>query len=103
MGPFGVRYGVQAGDFVTAKLNSQKTGFVSMSKLTELRNVPASSWIGTSAVTFGGRTYTLDPNTVLCYNSDGRMWITLDEARAYADTFNLHVKDGVVYVVEVGG
>ena len=31
------------------------------------------------------------------------MWITLDEARAYADTFNLHVKDGVVYVVEVGG
>lgn len=103
VGPFGVRYGVQAGDFVTAKLNSQKTGFVSMSKLTELRNVPASSWIGTSAVTFGGRTYTLDPNTVLCYNSDGRMWITLDEARAYADTFNLHVRDGVVYVVEVGG
>ena len=103
VGPFGVRYGVKSGDFVTAKLNSQKTGFVSMSKLTELRNVPASSWIGTSAVTFGGRTYTLDPNTVLCYNSDGRMWITLDEARAYADTFNLHVKDGVVYVVEVGG
>lgn len=103
VGPFGVRYGVQAGDFVTAKLNSQKTGFVSMSKLTELRNVPSSSWIGTSAVTFGGRTYTLDPNTVLCYNSDGRMWITLDAARAYADTFNLHVKDGVVYVVEVGG
>ena len=103
VGPFGVRYGVQAGDFVTAKLNSKGTGFVSMSKLTELRNVPSSSWIGTSAVTFGGRTYTLDPNTVLCYNSDGRMWITLDEARAYADTFNLHVKDGVVYVVEVGG
>ena len=103
VGPFGVRYGVKSGDFVTAKLNSQKTGFVSMSKLTELRNVPASSWIGTSAVTFGGRTYTLDPNTVLCYNSDGRMWITLDAARAYADTFNLHVKDGVVYVVEVGG
>jgi len=103
VGPFGVRYGVKSGDFVTAKLNSQGTGFVSMSKLTELRNVPASSWIGTSAVTFGGRTYTLDPNTVLCYNSDGRMWITLDEARAYADTFNLHVKDGVVYVVEVGG
>ena len=103
VGPFGVRYGVKSGDFVTAKLNSQKTGFVSMSKLTELRNVPASSWIGTSAVTFGGRTYTLDPNTVLCYNSDGRMWITLDAARAYADTFNLHVKDGVVFVVEVGG
>ena len=103
VGPFGVRYGVKSGDFVTAKLNSQGTGFVSMSKLTELRNVPASSWIGTSAVTFGGRTYTLDPNTVLCYNSDGRMWITLDAARAYADTFNLHVKDGVVYVVEVGG
>ena len=103
VGPFGVRYGVQAGDFVTAKLNSKGPGFVSMSKLTELRNVPSSSWIGTSAVTFGGRTYTLDPNTVLCYNSDGRMWITLDEARAYADTFNLHVKDGVVYVVEVGG
>lgn len=103
VGPFGVRYGVKSGDFVTAKLNSQKTGFVSMSKLTELRNVPSSSWIGTSAVTFGGRTYTLDPNTVLCYNSDGRMWITLDAARAYADTFNLHVKDGVVYVVEVGG
>lgn len=103
VGPFGVRYGVRAGDFVTAKLNSQGTGFVSMSKLTELRNVPSSSWIGTSAVTFVGRTYTLDPNTVLCYNSDGRMWITLDAARAYADTFNLHVKDGVVYVVEVGG
>ena len=50
VGPFGVRYGVKSGDFVTAKLNSQKTGFVSMSKLTELRNVPASSWIGTLSI-----------------------------------------------------
>ncbi len=103
VGPFGARFGFKQGDFVSAKLNSKGTGFVSMTKLTALQNVPNTAWVGNSAITYGGRTYTFDPNTVLCYNSDGRRWITLDEAKAYADTVTLHVKDGVVCVVEVGG
>ena len=48
---------------------------------------------------FGGRTYTV-PEGVLCYNADNKTWITLDEARVYSSTLNLHVRNGVVRIVE---
>jgi len=100
VGPFKSHYALNTGDFVAAKLNSAGTTFTSLTELTRLKNVAESAWIGKSAVTFGGRTYTVS-ETVLCYNRDSGDWVTLDAALAYADTANLYVSGGVVRVVEV--
>lgn len=97
---FSMGYNVQTGDFVAAKINRGGTGFSQMIELTELKNVSANAWVGKTAVTFGGRTYEV-PENVLCYNADSKEWVTLDQAMAYSKTANLHVRDGVVRVVEV--
>ena len=62
--------------------------------------VSKSSWIGKTAVTYGGRTYTV-PSGVLCYNRDNGRWITLDEAFDYSERATLYVFDGMVRIVEV--
>lgn len=94
------KYDVRTGDFVAVKLNRGQTGFAQVVKLTELENVSVNSWIGKTAVTFGGRTYEV-PSNVQCYNVDSREWVTLDQALAYSNTADLHIRDGVVRVVEV--
>lgn len=99
-GTFSANESVQTGDFVAAKINRGGTGFSQVTELTELKNVSANAWMGKAAVTFGGRTYEV-PESVLCYNADSREWVTLDQALAYSKTANLHVRDGVVRVVEV--
>lgn len=70
-------------------------------KLTELKNVPSTSWSGSGAVTVGGRTYSIDPN-VVCYNTATHDWITLEQAHAYSGTTNLYVHNGAVRVIKVG-
>ena len=103
LGPFGMYYSDAGhGDFVAIKLNKDGMVINSLKKLTELKNVSFDSWLGETAVTFSGKTCTV-PADVLCYNQDTAEWITLDTARAYAKTANLHVKDGIVRIVEVGG
>ena len=100
VGPFKMRYNVQNGDYVAVTLNRGNTGFSSLIELTKLDDVSKSSWIGQSAVTFGGRTYEV-PEDVLCYNVDSQEWTTLEKALAYAETADLFAKDGVIRVVEV--
>lgn len=97
---FRAGYTVQNGDYVAAKMNQGGTGFSQVIELTELKNVSVNAWIGKAAVTFGGRTYEV-PENVLCYNVDSKEWVTLDQALAYSERANLHVRDGVVRVVEV--
>lgn len=97
---FKMKYNVQGGDYVTATINRGGTGFSNLVKLTELKNVPNSSWSGKTSVTAGGRSYTV-PEDVLCYNRDSKLWVTLDQAHAYADTCNLYVENGIVRVIEV--
>ena len=99
-GPFEMKYNVKTGDYVAFKINQGGTGFSQMIKLTELSKVTFSSWIGDNAVTFGSRTYEV-PSDVLCFNKDNGEWITLAQAKTYADAANLYVKDGVVRVIEV--
>ena len=90
---------VANGAFVEARI---KGGLItSLETLTKLSNVPNSAWSGKTAVTVGGRTYTV-PEDVACYNSAARSWLTLSQAHGYADTANLYVSDGVVRVIEVG-
>lgn len=101
VGPFKMKYNVQTGDYVAAKLNRKESGFSSLVKLTELKDVSNNAWIGDTAVTFASKTYIVAPDTVLCYNADTQDWVTLERARDYADTMNLYVSDGVVRIIEV--
>ena len=100
VGPFRMKYNVRSGDYAAVKINRGGNGFSMLVKLTKLKDVSNSAWLGRSAVTFGGKTYDI-PADVLCYNLDTQDWVTLDQALAYSDSANLYVKDGVVRVVEV--
>ena len=94
--------------FVEGRVNSAGTEFLELTALTKFANVPASAWVGDRAVNFAGSTYSVDPDTVLCWNGDSETWFTatssaetaLDAARAYGGTMDLYVKDGVVRVIE---
>ena len=103
-GPYTSGYGVRSGDFVAFKENSGKTGFSQMLTLDKLGEASASAWIGTTAVNYGGRTYTV-PSDVLCWNRDGGSWLDggVEAALAYGGTMSLYVRDGVVRVIEVRG
>ena len=93
-------YSVRSGDFVSYKIaNDSYTNVAALDKLGE---VSASAWIGTTAVNYGGRTYTV-PSDVLCWNRDGGSWLDggAEAALAYGGTMNLYVRDGVVRVIEV--
>ncbi|WP_297988451.1 hypothetical protein [uncultured Oscillibacter sp.] len=97
---FAMRYDVNGGDYVAVTLNRGGTGFSSLKKLDETKNVPNSAWTSENLVTIGGRTYKV-PSDVLCYNRDMKMWVTLAEAHAYADQCNIYTDGGYVRCVEV--
>ena len=96
-------YSVRSGDFVAVKLRDDGR-LQTLSVLDKLGEVSASAWIGTTAVNYGGRTYTV-PSDVLCWNRDGGSWLDggAEAALAYGGTMSLYVRDGVVRVIEVRG
>ena len=100
---FETGYVVRNGDIVGITIvtagNTQRIG--SLIYPDELRNVPNTAWSGKGAVTVNGRTYTV-PASLPCYNRETREWVTLTEARAYADSATLYVHQGVVRFLEVG-
>ena len=100
---FETGYVVRNGDIVGITIvtagNTQRIG--SLIYPDELRNVPNAAWSGKGAVTVNGRTYTV-PASLPCYNRETREWVTLTEARAYADSATLYVHQGVVRFLEVG-
>ena len=95
-------YTVRSGDFVSYKIANDT--YTNVAVLDKLGEVSASAWIGTTAVNYGGRTYTV-PSDVLCWNRDGGSWLDggAEAALAYGGTMNLYVRDGVVRVIEVRG
>lgn len=100
---FETGYVVRNGDIVGITIvtagNTQRIG--SLIYPDELRNVPNAAWSGKGAVTVNGRTYTV-PTSLPCYNRETKEWVTLTEARAYADSATLYVHQGVVRFLEVG-
>lgn len=99
-GPISSGNSVATGDFVAVELDRAGTMFTSFATMSRLNNVPASAWVGKTAVNNGNRTYEV-PSNVQCYNADTGKWMTLDDAKAYGGTMNLYVYDGVVRIVEV--
>lgn len=97
---YAMRYGVNGGDYVAVTLNRDQSGFSSLKKLNEVKNVPNSAWTSESLVTIGGVTYKV-PSSVLCYNRDMKMWVTLAEAHAYTESSNLYTEGGYVRCIEV--
>ena len=93
---FETGYVVRNGDIVGITIvtagNTQRIG--SLIYPDELRNVPNAAWSGKGAVTVNGRTYTA-PASLPCYNRETREWVTLTEARAYADSATLYVHQGL--------
>jgi len=100
---FETGYVVRNGDIVGITIvtagNTQRIG--SLIYPDELRNVPNAAWSGKGAVTVNGRTYTV-PASLPCYNRETKEWVTLTEARDYADSATLYVHQGVVRFLEVG-
>ena len=95
-------YAINVGDFVAFKESDGR--FTQMVTLDKFNRVPASAWVGTTAINYGGRTYNV-PSNVLIWNRDGVSWFTdgVDAAIRYGGTMNLYVKDGIVRAIEIGG
>lgn len=100
VGPFKTGYSVSNGEYVAVTLNRDRDGYSSLIRLSQFNDVPNSAWTGESAVTIGGRTYTV-PSNVACYNRTTRSWMSLSAAHAYADVCDMYMKDGVIRVIEV--
>lgn len=95
-------YAINVGDFVAFKESDGR--FTQMVTLDKFNRVPASAWVGTTAINYGGRTYNVSSG-VLIWNRDGQSWFTggVDAAISYGGTMNLYVKDGIVRAIEIGG
>ena len=101
LGPWPVtRDNIRSGDFVAARLNKAENGFSSVTSLKKVENVAFTAWTGKTAVSAGGRTYTVS-ESVPCYNRDNGRWMTLENAKLYAKRAALYVDDGIVRVLEV--
>ena len=102
-GPINSGNNVRTGDFVAVQLNKEGTMFTRFETMSKLGNVSAGSWVGKTAVNYGGRTYEV-ASDVQCYNLDTGKWMNdLDTAKNYGGTMNLYVYDGVIRIVEVKG
>ena len=93
---------ISSGAFVAVRLNRNGNAYTSVRALGRLGTVSTASWIGKSAVTYGGQSYTV-PENVSCYNRDTRRWITLDQALNYSTSTTLYAYDGTIRIVEVSG
>ena len=98
---------VRTGDYVEAIVSSDGERFISVTPLTKLASVPASAWVGDTAVNYGGQTYAVSAS-VVCYNRGSGAWFApsgadtaLDAAKAYGGTMDCYAKDGVIRVIEV--
>ena len=102
-GPINSANNVRTGDFVAVQLNKAGTMFTRFETMSKLGNVSTGSWVGKTAVNYGGRTYEV-ASDVQCYNLDTGRWMNdLDTAKNYGGTMNLYVYDGVIRIVEVRG
>ncbi len=102
IGPFFNDYGdVRKDTYVAVRVNRAGTAYTAVRTMDRLGTVSASAWIGDNAVTFGGQTYVV-PDSLPCYNRDTRRWMTLEQARDYADRLDLYAYGGEIRLIEAG-
>ena len=100
-GPYSTGFNITDDTFIAITLTADGTRLSGYTALKQLSDVSNSAWIGQTAVTSGGKTYTIS-SSVLCYNRSAGSWITLTQAHGYAATCNLYVDSyNVVRVIEV--
>lgn len=93
-------YVIRTGDFVSFRYNSNGE-FINVAPLEKLLSVPASAWIGDSAVNYRGKTYIVS-DKVLCYNRDSSAWFDdVAAMKAFGGKLDLYVKNGVVHAIEL--
>jgi hypothetical protein len=94
-------YTADIGDFAVTLINSEKN-FYDFVRLEKLKAVDAKSWIGTSVVNYGGKSYVVSED-IMCYNRDTGAWFkSLEDAMEYGGTINLYALDGVVRALDAG-
>lgn len=97
-------YSVKTGDFVAFQEDGKR--FTQMSAIDSIGKVSRSAWVGTTAINYSGKTYSV-PSSVLIWNRDTKSWFigddAVEDAIAYGGTMNLYVKNGVVRAIEVIG
>ncbi|MBE6910295.1 MAG: S-layer homology domain-containing protein [Ruminococcaceae bacterium] len=95
----------RTGDFVELRsiIDTEDTQLYFAVKLDKITGVTKTSWMGTTSVTAGGKTYQISPYTP-CWNADTESWFTsVEKAVSYGGKMNLYVKDGEVLIIEVTG
>lgn len=102
-GPYETGYVVKDGECIGLSFSGTGNNR-RIAALVRLQGIQVSNnaWSGQSAVTTGGRTYTVSAS-VPCYNRDTREWVTLNQAHAYAVTSTIYIHNGAVRLIEVGG
>ncbi len=84
--------GYKNGDFgglAFYKNQSGETRLAGTAKVYALNNVPNSAWNGNGSVTVKGTTYPV-ADDVVCYNKTTDSWVSVNQARAFADTADLY-------------
>lgn len=102
VGPFKRPTASYGGQFIgiAPSVNGEQVANVVVLK--ELKDVPNSAWLDETTVVYGGATYRV-ADGVTAYNDDIRSWMSLSQARAYANEATLYVDDhNVVRVLEIG-
>lgn len=99
-GPYSVSQEMPNNVFLSVKVD-RSGRLTDYQRLTELPNVGNSAWLSESAVSAGGRTYSV-PSSIMCWNRTIKSWVSLDSARAAASSATLYAEDGVIRGLIVG-
>ena len=98
--------GLYTGDFVSLEVDENMNGqeFAnSVAKMKKSTAVPRAAWIGTSAATADGVTYSIAADTP-CWNADSKTWFKdVETALDYGGVVYFYIVDGAVRVIEVHG
>lgn len=95
------RANISDGAYVAVRLNRAGDAYAMIRPLERLGTVSNAAWIGKTAVTYGGRSYSVAEGAA-CYNRDNGRWITLDQALRYSDRTTLYLYNDAIRIVEVG-
>lgn len=95
---------IYTGDFVSVQISESDEEFAnSVTKMYKSTAIQKSAWIGTSAATVNGVTYSIAEDTP-CWNADSETWFKdIKTALDYGEIVYFYIADDAVRVIEVRG